>query len=240
MDKLIDQLNVKIYADGAVLADMLAAYKSGIIRGFTTNPSLMKKAGIQDYEAFAVEALHHIPDLPISFEVFSDDFAIMEKEAEKINSWGENVYIKIPITNSMEQSSIPLIKKLSSKGMQLNITAILTLDQVEETVQAFKSGTKNIVSVFAGRIADSGIDPIPTMKEAAKICSKKEGTELLWASSRELLNIMQAEACGCSIITCSPDILNKLENVGRDLKTISLDTVKMFNKDVQELGYSII
>ncbi|WP_220041027.1 transaldolase [Niallia circulans] len=240
MDKLIDKLNVKIYADGAVLSDMLDAYSSGIIRGFTTNPSLMKKAGIKDYEAFAVEVLHHIPDLPISFEVFSDDFAVMEKEAEKINSWGENVYIKIPITNSIGESSIPLIQKLSRKGMQLNITALLTLDQVEETVAAFTPGTKNIVSVFAGRIADSGIDPIPTMKEAAKICKRKEGTELLWASSRELLNIMQAEECGCSIITCSPDILKKLENVGKDLKAISLDTVKMFNKDVQELGYSII
>jgi len=240
MDKLIDKLNVKIYADGAVLSDMLDAYSSGIIRGFTTNPSLMKKAGIKDYEAFAVEVLHHIPDLPISFEVFSDDFTVMEKEAEKINSWGENVYIKIPITNSIGESSIPLIQKLSRKGMQLNITALLTLDQVEETVAAFTPGTKNIVSVFAGRIADSGIDPIPTMKKAAKICKGKEGTELLWASSRELLNIMQAEECGCSIITCSPDILKKLENVGKDLKAISLDTVKMFNKDVQELGYSII
>lgn len=240
MDKLIDKLNVKIYADGAVLSDMLDAYSSGIIRGFTTNPSLMKKAGIKDYEAFAVEVLHHIPDLPISFEVFSDDFTVMEKEAEKINSWGENVYIKIPITNSIGESSIPLIQKLSRKGMQLNITALLTLDQVEETVAAFTPGTKNIVSVFAGRIADSGIDPIPTMKEAAKICKGKEGTELLWASSRELLNIMQAEECGCSIITCSPDILKKLENIGKDLKAISLDTVKMFNKDVQELGYSII
>ncbi|CAM5391088.1 transaldolase [Streptomyces afghaniensis] len=152
----------------------------------------------------------------------------------------ESELLKDLYNQENDQGAYERSHKKISKGIQLNMTAILTLDQVEETVQAFKSGTKNIVSVFAGRIADSGIDPIPTMKEAAKICSKKEGTELLWASSRELLNIMQADACGCSIITCSPDILNKLENVGKDLKTISLDTVKMFNKDVQELGYSII
>jgi len=236
----MERLRVKIYADGAVLSDMLDAYRSGRVHGFTTNPTLMKKAGITDYEEFARQAIHHIPDYPISFEVFSDDFDIMEKEAEKIHSWGENVYIKIPITNSIGASSIPLIQKLSNRGMKLNITAILTLDQVEETVDAFAVGTKNIVSVFAGRIADTGVDPIPTMKAAAEICQRKEGTELLWASSRELINIMQAEECGCSIITCSPDILVKLENVGKDLRTISLDTVKMFHKDIQELGYSII
>jgi len=234
------RLRIKIYADGAVLSDMLEAYRSGMVHGFTTNPTLMKKAGITDYEGFAREVIHHIPDYPISFEVFSDDFDTMEKEAEKIHSWGENVYIKIPITNSIGESSIPLIRRLSNRGMKLNITAILTLDQVEETVDAFAAGTKNIVSVFAGRIADTGVDPIPTMKVAAEICQRKEGTELLWASSRELINIMQAEECGCSIITCTPEILKKLENVGKDLKAISLDTVKMFHRDIQELGYSII
>jgi len=234
------RLRIKIYADGAVLSDMLEAYRSGMVHGFTTNPTLMKKAGITDYEGFAREVIHHIPDYPISFEVFSDDFDTMEKEAEKIHSWGENVYIKIPITNSIGESSIPLIRRLSNRGMKLNITAILTLDQVEETVDAFAAGTKNIVSVFAGRIADTGVDPIPTMKKAAEICQRKEGTELLWASSRELINIMQAEECGCSIITCTPEILKKLENVGKDLKAISLDTVKMFHRDIQELGYSII
>ncbi|WP_222704951.1 transaldolase [Risungbinella massiliensis] len=236
----MENLKVKVYADGAVLTDMLEAYQTGIIKGFTTNPSLMKKAGIPNYENFAKEVLTHITDYPISFEVFSDDFDVMEQEAEKINSWGDNVYIKIPITNSLGESSIPLIKKLSSKGMKLNITAILTLDQVRETVDAFAPGTNNVVSVFAGRIADSGVDPIPTMKEAARICAEKKGTELLWASPRELLNIFQAEECGCAIITCSPDILKKLPNVGKDLEQISLQTVKMFNKDIQALGYSII
>ncbi|GAK12171.1 transaldolase [Geomicrobium sp. JCM 19039] len=236
----MENLNVKIYADGAVLSDMLSAYESGQIKGFTTNPSLMKKAGIKNYEQFAKEVLAKITDYSISFEVFSDDFDIMEKEADRINSWGDNVYIKIPITNSLGESSIPLIKKLSKAGMKLNITAILTLDQVRATVDALAPGTENIVSVFAGRIADTGVDPMPVMKESAKICAEKPGTELLWASSRELLNIFQAEECGAHIITCSPDIINKLGNVGKDLEQFSLDTVKAFNKDIQALGYSVL
>lgn len=233
-------LNIKIYADGAVVEDMLVAYRSGNIKGFTTNPTLMKQAGIKDYEEFAKEVLKNIPDRPISFEVFSDDFAVMEEEAKKIASWGANVYIKIPITNSQGETSIPLIHKLSGLGYSLNITAILTLTQVEETVNAFAQGTTNVVSVFAGRMADSGVDPVPMMKEAAAICHAKEGTELLWASPRELLNIFQADQCGCDIITCTPAILGKLPNVGKKMEQISLETVQMFSKDIQMLGYSIV
>ncbi|RDW15341.1 transaldolase [Oceanobacillus chungangensis] len=236
----MENLRVKLYADGAVIEEMVDAYERGTIKGFTTNPSLMKKAGITEYETFAKQAINKIPDMPISFEVFSDDFEIMEKEAEKIASWGENVYVKIPISNSIGESSLPLIQSLSEKGISLNVTAILTMEQVRETVAAFAEGTNNIVSVFAGRIADSGIDPIPLMKEAAQVCKQKKGTELLWASSRELLNIFQAEECECDIITCTQEILNKLPNVGKSLEQISLETVQMFSKDSKELGFSII
>lgn len=233
-------LSIKVFADGAVIEDMVKAYETGDIKGFTTNPSLMKKAGIQDYEAFAKDVIQKIPDLPISFEVFEDDFDLMEKEAHKIASWGENVYIKIPIINTKGESSAPLIHKLSKCGYSLNITAILTLDQVRETMDAFELGTKNIVSVFAGRMADAGVDPIPYMKEAATICHEKPGTELLWASSRELYNIFQAEECGSDIITCTPAILSKLPNIGKDLYQLSLETVQGFNKDVKSLGYSVL
>lgn len=233
-------LKIKIFADGAKLDEMLKMNQLNIIKGFTTNPTLMKQAGVTNYEEFAKEVLKHIPDKPVSFEIFADEFDMMEKEAKKIASWGKNVYVKIPITNSRGESSIPLIKKLSNLGLSLNITAILTLDQVRETVNAFKEGTKNIVSVFAGRIADSGVDPMPIMKKSATICHEKEGVELLWASPRELLNIFQAEECNCDIITCTPAIIQKLPNVGKSLEQISLETVKMFAKDIQELGYTIL
>lgn len=234
------KLKIKLYADGADINEMIEAHKSGIIKGFTTNPSLMKKAGVTNYETFATEVIKKIPDMPISFEVFSDDFNTMKKEAEKIASWGDRVYVKIPITNSTGESSIPLIKELSGQGVQLNVTAILTLEQVRETVNAFAEETQNIVSVFAGRIADSGVDPIPIMKEANKICKQKKGTELLWASSRELLNIFHAEQCGCDIITCTPEILGKLPNVGKSLEQISLETVQMFSQDIKALGFKIL
>ncbi|MEX0416938.1 transaldolase [Bacillus sp. C30] len=236
----MDKLNIKIYADGAVIEDMIKAYQSGIIKGFTTNPSLMKQAGVKNYEEFSREVLKQIPDRPISFEVFSDDLNVMEEEAKRIASWGENVYIKIPITNSKGGSTIPLIRKLSALGLSLNITAIFTLKQVRETVESFIEGTNNVVSVFAGRIADSGVDPVSIMKEAAAICHEKAGTELLWASSRELYNIFQAEECQCDIITCTPAILNKLSTVGKNLDLLSLETVQMFNKDIQALGYTIL
>jgi transaldolase len=233
-------LKIKIYSDGADAADMVTAANNGIVKGFTTNPTLMKKSGITDYEAFAKIVLSKITDLPISFEVFSDDFESMEKEALMINSWGGNVYVKIPVTNTKGESSVPLIKTLSLKGLKLNITAILTLEQVGELVDAFDDTTSSIISVFAGRIADTGRDPVPYMKEAKKILKSKPKLELLWASSREVLNIIQAEECGCDIITVTNDLLKKLNMFGKDLKELSLDTVKMFYNDAQSVGYKIL
>ena len=231
---------IKIYSDGAVLEDMLDAYNNGYAEGFTTNPTLMKKAGVTSYKEFAKKVLETITDLSISFEVFADDLDKMEEEAREIASWGKNVFVKIPIMNTKKESTIPLIKKLSESGAQLNITAIMTLGQVKDTVNAFTEGTKNIVSVFAGRIADSGRDPIPCMKEAAELCHAKAGVELLWASPREVLNIIQAEECGTDIITCTNDIIKKYKVIGKDLEQISLETVQMFYNDSQALGYSIL
>lgn len=232
--------NIELYSDGAVIEDMVAMKSQGNISGFTTNPTLMKKAGIENYIEFAHEALSQVGDLPISFEVFADDFETMEKEALKLASLGENVFVKIPITNTLGESSIPLIGKLSEKNLKLNITAILTKNQVIETVNAFKVGTDNIVSVFAGRIADTGINPEPLMKEAVALCKAKTGTKLLWASTRELYNIVQAEQLGVDIITVPPEILAKLKMYHMDLKELSLETVKMFNQDVKNLGFSIL
>ena len=231
---------IKIYSDGAVLEDMLDAYNNGYAEGFTTNPTLMKKAGVTSYKEFAKKVLETITDLSISFEVFADDLDKMEEEAREIASWGKNVFVKIPIMNTKKESTIPLIKKLSESGAQLNITAIMTLGQVKDTVNAFTEGTKNIVSVFAGRIADSGRDPIPCMKEAAELCHAKAGVELLWASPREVLNIIQAEECGTDIITCTNDIIKKYKVIGKDLEQISLETGQMFYNDSQSLGYSIL
>ena len=233
----IKNLKVKIFADGANINEMLEASKGGIVKGFTTNPTLMKKTGIADYEGFAKEILKHITNSPISFEVFSDEFDDMERQARKIASWGKNVTVKIPITNTKGESSIPLIKKLSQSGLSLNITAILTLEQVRAVKEVLNSDIYNIVSVFAGRIADTGRDPIPLMKEAASILKPLKNTDLLWASSRELLNIFQAEAAGCQIITVTNDILKKLHMVGKDLAELSLDTVKMFYQDASAAGF---
>lgn len=236
----IKDLKVKIYADGADIKDMLEIKKKDFIKGFTTNPSLMKKAGIKDYKGFSKEVLSKITDMPVSFEVFSDDFETMEKEAREIASWGKNVYIKIPVTNTKGESSVELIKKLSAEGFQLNITAIFTINQVKAVVDVLKPGVKNIVSVFAGRIADTGADPIELMKEAKLICSKVDGVELLWASCREFYNIMQAEQSNCDIITVPNEILNKVSNYGKNLEEYSLETVRGFYKDAIGLGYSII
>jgi transaldolase len=233
-------LKIKIFADGADVNDMEKASLAGIVKGFTTNPTLMKKSGITDYEKFAKEAISKVNNMPISFEVFSDDFETMEKEAMKIASWGENVYVKIPITNTKRESSINLIKKLDNQNIKLNVTAILTLQQVEELGAAFKEDSISIISVFAGRIADTGYDPIPLMKEAKRILSAKKGLELLWASSREVLNILQAEQCGCEIITVTNDLLKKLHMIGMDLGELSLDTVKMFYNDATSAGYKIL
>jgi transaldolase len=235
----IKDLRIKIFADGANLKEMVDLYKSGIVHGFTTNPTLMRKDGVINYENFAKNVLNEITEMPISFEVFSDEFDKMEFEARKISSWGKNVYVKIPITNTKGESSIPLIKKLSNDGLSLNVTAILTIEQVSAVINAINDISPIIISVFAGRIADTGRNPIPIMKEAAKITKNKPNTELLWASSRELLNIIQAQETGCDIITVTNDILKKMKMVGKDLNELSLDTVKMFYNDAMQAGYKI-
>lgn len=238
--KSINDLKIKLFADGADVDEMKEMYNRGIVHGFTTNPTLMRQAGVEDYEKFARNVLAEITDLMISFEVFADDFDEMEREAKLITSWGDNIYVKIPVTNTKGESSVPLIKRLTADGLNLNVTAILTVEQVEKVVAALEPGVRTIVSVFAGRIADSGRDPVPYMEKCVEIVKQKKSTELLWASSRELLNIFQAEECGCDIITVTTGILNKLKNVGRDLKDFSLDTVKMFHKDAVLAGYKIV
>ncbi len=235
----IKNLKIKIFADGANVKEMVDLYHSGIVRGFTTNPTLMRKDGVNNYEKFAKEVLAEIKDLPISFEVFSDDFESMEREARKISSWGKNVVVKIPITNSKGDSSVPLIEKLSNDGLALNVTAILPIEQVESVINVINEVTPIIISVFAGRVADTGRDPVPYMKKAVEIVKRKKNAELLWASSRELLNLFQAEECGCQIITITNDILKKLKMVGKDLEELSLDTVKMFYNDASNAGYKI-
>ncbi|WP_271809838.1 transaldolase [Clostridium beijerinckii] len=233
-------LNIKIFADGANLNEMLKVYKGGIVKGFTTNPSLMKKAGIDDYKKFAKNVLEEIKDLPVSFEVFSDDFETMEREADVLSELGENVYVKIPIMNTKGESSIPLIKKLSEKGYHLNVTAIFTLDQVKDVVTSLNPEVKSIVSVFAGRIADAGTNPMKLMMTSSKLCKANKGVELLWASCRELYNIVEADECGCEIITVTNDILKKLPTMGKDLYEYSLETVRSFYKDASSLGFSIL
>jgi len=231
---------IKIFADGASLPSMLESARDPKIAGFTTNPTLMRKAGISDYRAFAKEVLAAIKDRPISFEVFADEFPEMKRQAQEIATWGSNVYVKIPITNTKRASAAPLIKELAGSGVKLNVTAICTLDQVRETAAALKGGAPSVVSVFAGRIADTGRDPVPLMKEALSICrAAGDGIELLWASPRELLNIIQAAEVGCDIITVTPDLLKKLELVGKDLAEFSLETVQMFFRDAQAAGYKL-
>lgn len=235
----IRELKIKVFADGADIEGMKREYGKGYVSGFTTNPTLMKKAGVSDYMAFAKEAVQAIPNLPLSFEVFADRFEDMEKEAKVLAGIGKNVYVKIPITNAKGESSVPLIHRLSEMGMRLNVTAVFTLEQVEEAVGAFAEGTQNIVSVFAGRIMDTGVDAEPLMKEALALCRKKAGTELLWASCREVFNIIEAERCGVDIITVTNDILGKLPCLGKDLAEFSLETVRMFAEDGASLGYSV-
>ncbi len=235
----IKDLKIKIFADGADIKSMIEAYKGDLVKGFTTNPTLMKKNGITDYEGFAKEVIKNIPDRPISFEVFSDEFDEMEAQARLIASWGKNINVKIPILNTKKQSSIPLVKKLSNEGLSLNITAILTLEQVSEVSKVLNPETYNIVSVFAGRIADTGRDPKPYMLESAKLLKDLKNTDLLWASSRELYNIFEAEETGCRIITVTLEILKKISGVGKDLTELSLDTVKMFYSDATSAGFDI-
>jgi len=237
---MTSNLKIALYADGADVRDMIAARDAGTVKGFTTNPTLMRKIGITDYEAFAHEALSAVGGMPISFEVFADEFDEMERQAKLIATWGDAVFVKIPITNTRGESAIPLIRRLSAAGVKLNITAILTLDQVREVVGAIDPDTPAIVSVFAGRIADTGVDPVPLMREAAEICAAKPKAELLWASPRELLNIFQADEVGCHIITVTSDILKKYATmVGKPLDELSLDTVKMFYNDAAAAGFKL-
>ena len=238
MKKLSD-LNVKIFADGADKAGMLEMYANPLIKGFTTNPTLMCKAGVCDYKTFAREIVAAIPDRPISFEVFADDFAEMERQALEISSWGANINIKIPVTNTKKQPSYDLIHRLARAGVKLNVTALMTLDQVRDVSAAIADGPPAIISVFAGRIADTGRDPMPLMAAAVEFLSLYPNQELIWASPRELLNIFQADAVGCHIITVTNDVLKKLSLVGKDLHDYSLDTVKMFYNDAQKARFQL-
>jgi transaldolase len=232
--------HIKIFADGAALAPMLELAKSPRIAGFTTNPTLMRKAGVADYRAFAREVLAVIRDRPISFEVFADELPEMKRQAREIATWGENVYVKIPITNTRREPATALVRELAGAGVKLNVTALCTLDQVRDTAQALKGGAPSVISVFAGRVADTGRDPVPLMKEALGICRAADSRiELLWASPRELLNIVQAAEIGCDIITVTPDLLAKLSLVGKDLAEYSLETVQMFFRDAQAAGYKL-
>lgn len=235
----IQDLRVAIYADGANKDKMLEAYREGFIKGFTTNPSLMKKDGVKSYTEFAKDVLSQISDMPISFEVFADEFDMMKKEALALSKLGKNVFVKIPITNSQGSSSIPLITELSREGVNLNVTAIFTNRQVDAAVKAFEEGTNNIISVFAGRIADTGEDPEIIMKQTSQIC-RQAGVMSLWASCREVFNIIQADRCGIDIITVTNDLLNKIHLLGKDLEEFSLETVQMFERDGRSLGFSII
>jgi transaldolase len=234
------KLRIKLFQDGADLDAMMAARRSNLVSGFTTNPTLMRKAGVTDYRAFARKVIAAIPDLPISFEVFADDFPSMEREAREIASWGGNTYVKIPITNTKGESAASLIGTLSAEGFSLNVTAILTLAQVEAVIGAVDAKARTIVSVFAGRIADSGVDPVPVMAQAAKMLQSMPRAELLWASPREVLNVVQADACGCHIITATPDIIAKVPLLGKDLTQYSLETVRMFHDDARMAGFKIV
>ena len=237
--KTLEQLKVKIFADGADLDAILELYRNPHITGFTTNPTLMCKSGISDYEKFSRQVLEHISDRPISFEVFSDEFDEMERQARKIASWGKNVYVKIPVTNTRRESAVDLVRRLAAEGVQLNVTAMMTLEQVHAVSAALKDYAPSYVSVFAGRIADTGRDPMPLMKEAVEIMSPYKTQELIWASPRELLNIFHADEIGCHVITVTSDILKKLALVGKDLDDYSLDTVKMFYADAQKAGFRL-
>ena len=237
--KTVADLRVKIFGDGAELSSMLALYRLPYIQGFTTNPTLMNKAGIRDYRAFARDVIAAIPDRPVSFEVFSDDWAEMARQAAEIATWGEHVYVKIPVTNTKREPAYDLIRQLSHSGVKVNVTALMTLAQVRDVAASLRGGAPSCVSVFAGRIADTGRDPVPMMTEAVGLLKAVPSAELIWASPRELLNIFQADDAGCHIITATRDILNKLPSVGKDLDEFSLDTVKMFYDDACKAGFSL-
>lgn len=235
---IIDKLKIKIFADGADRESIIKLNENKHIKGFTTNPSLMKKAGIKDYKAFALEILPKI-NKPISFEIFADEPQEMQKQAEEISSWGKNIYVKIPVTNTKGISTNEIIKNLSSQGIKLNITAIFTNEQLKNVLIAINKETPTILSVFAGRIADAGYDPEEILKKSVLLCKEYPKCEVLWASTRETYNILQAEKCGCQIITVPHEILSKLKNLGKDLEEYSLETVNSFYKDAKEAGFKI-
>lgn len=237
--KPIRDLQVKIFADGADLKGIATLAANPLIKGFTTNPTLMRKAGVTDYAAFSHEMLQVIGGRPVSYEVFSDDFAEMEKQAREIASWGANVYVKIPVTNTKREFAGPLIRRLADAGVQLNVTALMTNDQVRDVLACLSPTVASYVSVFAGRVADTGCDPLPAMAEAVRLLRANPKAELIWASPRELLNIFHADSIGCHVITVTHDILAKLNLVGKDLADYSLDTVKMFYHDAQAAGFRI-
>ena len=239
LDNLLGKLKIKIFADGADFDSIIELNKKKFIKGFTTNPSLMKKAGIINYKDFALDVLSKIKTKPISFEVFSDDIVEMEKQAEEIASWGNNINVKIPITNTEKVSTVKIIENLSKKGIQCNVTAIFTTKQLKEVVSILHKDTPTILSVFAGRIADTGLDPIDIMTQSINIAKIKPKSEVLWASTRELVNIFQAEKIECQIITVPHEILNKINNIGKNLENFSLETVKGFYKDATAAGYKI-
>jgi transaldolase len=235
----LEDLRVNIYADGADLAVITELARDPLIRGFTTNPTLMRKANVADYRAFALDVLRAVPDRPVSFEVFSDDFPEMERQAREIASWGENVYVKIPVTNTRGESSCGLIRRLSAAGVPVNVTALMTVRQVAEVTEVLSSRTPSFVSVFAGRVADTGRDPLPIMAESVALLRARPAARLIWASPRELLNVFQADSVGCHVITVTRDLLAKLPQVGKDLDTLSLETVQMFRQDALRAGYTI-
>lgn len=233
------ELSIKVFADGADIDGIAQLAEDPLIKGFTTNPTLMRSAGVTDYEDFSRRLLAAVPTHPVSLEVFSDEFAEMERQARLIAEWGDNVYVKVPITNTRGDSSLDVVERLARDGVKLNVTALMTVDQVKRTADALIDGAPSYISVFAGRIADTGRDPLPIMSEALAILEASSQIELIWASPREVLNIFQADAIGCDIITVTHDLLRKLGNVGRDLDDFSLDTVKMFHRDAATAGYDL-
>jgi transaldolase len=230
---------LKIFADGASLEDFVRLYHEGLVTGFTTNPTLMRRFGVTDYEAFAKALLAQIRDYPISFEVFSDDLQEMKRQARKIAGWGANIYVKIPITNTKGESCLPIVTELSREGIRCNVTALMTLEQVSATVEALAPETPAIISIFAGRIADTGQDPVPVMRAAVAMAAKRPLVEILWASVREVLNLYQAKECGCHIITSTTEVIKKIDMYGKNLDDLSLETVDMFYKDALKAGYTL-
>jgi transaldolase len=237
--KSVSDLKIQLFADGADRSSMVDLYRQPYIKGFTTNPTLMRKAGVIDYERFAREILDHIPDRPVCFEVLADDESEMQREAHKIAAWGPNVCVKIPVTNTRRQPMYNLIRRLSAEGIRVNATAVLALDQVRHVAEALKDGGPSYISIFAGRVADTGRDPVPLMKSALQLMASNPNSQLVWASPRELLNIFQAEEIGCHVITVTSDVLKKIPLIGKDLHDFSLETVQMFYNDAVRSGYRL-